>query len=67
MQIQYNQIKPILLLDDILTFFDKKNQSLLIDEMKKLQNQFFITTNYLDIPNIENLNIIDIEKFTLKS
>ena len=67
MQIQYNQIKPILLLDDILTFFDKKNQSLLIDEMKKLQNQFFITTNYLDIPNIENLNIIDVEKFTLKS
>ena len=67
MQIEFNQIKPILLLDDILTFFDKNNQSLLIDEMKKLQNQFFITTNYLDISNIENLNIIDVEKLTLKS
>ena len=33
MQIQYNQIKPILLLDDILTFFDKKNHDQFIEHV----------------------------------
>jgi DNA replication and repair protein RecF len=64
MQIQFNQIKPILLLDDILTFFDKKNQKLLIEEIITLENQCFITTNHLDdeIKYFENLKIIDLEK-----
>ena len=64
MQIQFNKIKPILLLDDILTFFDKNNQSFLINEIKKLQNQCFITTNYLDIKNPEYLDILDLERLS---
>lgn len=38
---------PIILLDDILTFFDEKNQKILIDELLDLGVQFFITTNIL--------------------
>ena len=49
MQSEKKSFKPILLLDDILTFFDEKNQNLLVEELLKLETQFFITTNNMKL------------------
>ncbi len=66
MQIDHNKTQPILLLDDILTFFDKKNQEFLINEIKKLGVQFFVTTNHIDFANSEDIEILDLEKIMIK-
>ena len=49
MQSAKENFKPILLLDDILTFFDETNQNLLVEELLKLETQFFITTNNMKL------------------
>ena len=48
MQIYNFGIRPVVLLDDILTFFDEHNQVALINEFLSLDDlQFFISANYL--------------------
>jgi recombinational DNA repair ATPase RecF len=44
-QVERGEKKPIMLLDDILTFFDEKNQNILVQKLLDLDLQFFITTN----------------------
>jgi DNA replication and repair protein RecF len=59
-QVERNEFKPIILLDDILTFFDAKNQQIMIDELLSLDCQFFITANFVDYPEQEKLQILRI-------
>jgi DNA replication and repair protein RecF len=62
MQGDKKNFKPILLLDDILTFFDSTNQNLLVQELLKLETQFFITTNNMKLneDTLDNLNTLSI-------
>ena len=53
--------KLIILLDDILTFFDEQNQNLLLKKLLDLNIQFFITTNNFKLNDeiLEKIEIID--------
>jgi recombinational DNA repair ATPase RecF len=53
--ISHFDLHPIILFDDILTFFDKKNQELLVKMIIDLDVQFFIATNFLS-DEIKNLD-----------